>query len=173
MKNKNCNNVEVKEIETSSNEITQWLETILSALIEKEGSWLWDLAKFSKNLTKNKAEQVLTQHNLDSIKQDLQNWWLIDFEPGIRNDKPFWFEVIGNDIEPTLTPNWDCIIPINFWYDSQRRTKLLILHIQDNKWDNIYSIPNWDNEYPIEIWKESWLYCLHQDDRWFHLIIKN
>jgi hypothetical protein len=43
------------------------------------------------------------------------------------------------------------LIPINFWYDSQRRTKLLIIHIEDMDGKNVYSIPDGDNEYPIEI----------------------
>ncbi len=166
-------NREVQGIKTSPDQIVQWLESELSALINDENSWLSDLKSFSKNLTKKKSEKKLTQHNIDLIKQDLQDWWLIDFEPGTRNEKHFWFEVIWNDIEPTITPNWDCLIPINFRYDSQRRTKLLILHVEDKDGQNVYSIPNWDNEYPIEIWKESWLYCLQQDQNGFHVIIKN
>jgi hypothetical protein len=102
----------------------------------------------------------------------LQDGGLIDFEAWERNGIHFWFEVIGNDIEPTLTPNGDCIIPINFWYDSQRRTKLLILHIEDVNWKNVYSIPGGANEYPIEIWKESWVYTLKQDEQGFHLMVK-
>ena len=97
---------------------------------------------------------------------------LIDFEAGNRNGKQFGFEVIGNDIEPTLTPNGDCLIPINFRYNSQRRTKLLIIHIEDVDGKNVYSIPNGANEYPIEIWKESWVYALHQDKNGFHLMVK-
>ena len=97
---------------------------------------------------------------------------MVDFESWSRNWKQFWFEVIWNDIEPTLTPNWDCLIPINFRYDSQRRTKLLVLHIEDKDWENVYSIPDWDNKYFIEIWKESWVYVLDYDKNGFHLIIK-
>ena len=89
-----------------------------------------------------------------------------------RDWKQFGFEVIGNDIEPTLTPNGDCLIPVNFRYDSQRRTKLLILHIEDEDGVNVYSVPNWDNEYKIEIWKENWVYELKQDALGFHLVIK-
>ena len=163
---------EVQGINASQNQILKWLESELSSLINDESSGLSDLASFTKNLTHKKSEKVLTKHNLRLIKEDLQNGWLVDFESGNRNGKQFWFEVIWNDIEPTLTPNWDCLIPINFRYDSQRRTKLLILHIEDVNGENVYSIPDGANEYPIEIWKESWVYALHQDKNGFHLMVK-
>lgn len=163
---------EEKELITSQSVMMQWLESELSALIADENSGLSDLASFSKNLTKNKTEKKLTKHNLRLIKEDLQNWWLVDFEWWTRNERQFWFEVIWNDIEPTLTPNWDCLIPINFRYDSQRRTKILILHIEDNEGENVYSIPDWDNEYTIEIWKENWIYRLIYNETGFHLTLK-
>lgn len=162
---------EEQELMASQN-IMQWLESDLSALISDENSGLSDLASFSRNLTKSKTENKLTSHNLHLIKEDLQNWWLVDFEWWIRNNKPFWFEVIWNDIEPTFTPNWDCLIPINFRYNSQRRTKILILHIEDNGGKNIYTVPDWDNEYEIEIWKENWVYHLIYNENWFHLTLK-
>lgn len=165
-------NKEVQGVNASQNEFIQWLESDLSALIADESSGLWDLKSFTQNLTHKKAEKKLTKHNLHLIKDDLQDGWLVDFESGNRNGKQFWFEVIGNDIEPTLTPNGDCLIPINFRYDSQRRTKLLIIHIEDVDGENVYSIPDGANEYPIEIWKESWVYALHQDEKGFHLMIK-
>ena len=149
----------------------QWLESDLAALIADENSGLADLASFTKNLTHANEEKKLTKHNLNIIKEDLQNWWLVDFEWWVRNWKHFWFEVIGNDIEPTLTPNGDCLIPINFRYDSQRRTKLLVLHIKDVDWENEYSIPMWENKYDIEVWKEAWTYSLSQDQNWFHLLV--
>jgi len=169
---KKTDNKEMQGINVSQNNILQWLESELWALIVDESSGLSDLKSFSKNLSHEKSEKKLTKHNLHIIKEDLQDGWLVDFEWWERNGKHFWFEVIGNDIEPTLTPNGDCIIPINFRYDSQRRTKLLILHIEDVDWENIYSIPDGVNEYPIEIWKESWVYKLHQDETGFHLKIK-
>ena len=165
-------NKEVQGVNASQNNILQWLESDLWLLIADESSGLWDLASFSKNLTHKKAEKKLTKHNLNMIKEDLQDGGLVDFEAGNRNGKQFWFEVIGNDIEPTLTPNGDCLIPINFRYDSQRRTKLLILHIEDVDGKNVYSVPDGANEYPIEIWKESWIYALHQDENGFHLMVK-
>ncbi len=169
---KNTDNKEVKEIKAPQTDILKWLESELWALIVDESSGLSDLKSFSKNLTHNKSEKKLTKHNLRLIKEDLQDGGLIDFEAWERNGIHFWFEVIGNDIEPTLTPTGDCIIPINFRYNSQRRTKLLIIHIEDIDGENVYSIPDGANEYPIEIWKESWVYTLHQDENGFHLMIK-
>ena len=169
---KKTDNKGVQGIQAPQINPLKWLEADLWALIADESSGLSDLKSFSKNLTKNKSEKKLTKHNLNLIKEDLQDGWLVDFEAWERNGKQFWFEVIGNDIEPTLTPNGDCIIPINFRYDSQRRTKLLILHIEDVEGENIYSIPDGANEYPIQIWKESWVYALHQDEKGFHLMIK-
>jgi hypothetical protein len=165
-------NKEVQGIKASQNELLKWLESDLWALIADQSSGLSDLWAFTKNLTHEKSEKKLTKHNLHIIKEDLQDGGLVDFEAWERNGKQFWFEVIGNDIEPTLTPNGDCIIPINFRYDSQRRTKLLILHIEDKDGENVYSIPDGANEYSIEIWKESWVYALHQDENGFHLMVK-
>ncbi len=169
---KNTDNKEVKEIKAPQTDILKWLESELWALIVDESSGLSDLKSFSQNLTHNKSEKKLTKHNLHLIKEDLQDGGLIDFEAWERNGIHFWFEVIGNDIEPTLTPTGDCIIPINFRYNSQRRTKLLIIHIEDIDGENVYSIPDGANEYPIEIWKETRVYALHQDENGFHLMIK-
>ena len=163
---------EVQGIKASQSDLLKWLETDLWALIADESSGLSDLWLFSRNLTHKKSEKKLTKHNLRIVKEDLQDGGLIDFESWERNGKQFWFEVIGNDIQPTLTPNGDCLIPINFRYDSQRRTKLLIIHIEDMDGENVYSIPDGANEYPIGIWKESWMYTLHQDEKGFHLMLK-
>ena len=169
---KKTDNKEVQGIKASQKDLLKWLESDLGVLIDDESNGLSDLKSFSKNLSHKKSEKKLTKHNLRIVKEDLQDGWLVDFESWDRNGKHFGFEVIGNDIEPTLTPNGDCLIPINFWYDSQRRTKLLIIHIEDMDGENVYSIPDGVNEYLIEIWKESWLYALHQDKYGFHLKIK-
>lgn len=169
---KQTDNKEVQGVKASQNVVLKWLESELSALIADQSSGLSDLSSFWQNLTHKKSEKQLTKHNLRLIKEDLQDGGLVDFESGNRDGKQFWFEVIGNDIEPTLTPNGDCLIPINFRYDSQRRTKLLILHVEDVDGKNVYSVPDGANEYPIEIWKESWVYALHQDENGFHLKVK-
>ena len=170
---KKTKNIEVQGIDNvPQDEVLKWLESDLWALISDKSSGLSDLASFSKKKKKKKSEKPLTKHNLRLIKEDLQDGGLVDFEAGNRNGKQFWFEVIGNDIEPTLTPNGDCLIPINFRYDSQRRTKLLILHIEDVDGKNVYSVPDGANEYPIEIWKETRVYALRQDENGFHLVVK-
>jgi len=166
------NKKEVQGINASQKDLLKWLELELWSLIEDETNWLSDLTSFAKNLSHEKSDKKLTKHNLRLIKEDLQDGGLIDMQWWDRNGKAFWFEVIGNDIQPTLTPNGDCLIPVNFRYDSQKRTKLLILHIEDVDWKNVYSIPNGANEYPIEIWRESWLYTLRHDKNGFHLMMK-
>lgn len=158
---------------------TKWKDSILNDLeaslfdlINDESSWLGDLAAFGKNLSKENDETPLTEQNLEQLKRDLKNGWLVDFQGWIINGDRFWFEVIGNDIKPTLTPKWDAIIPINFWYDSQRRTKLLVLHIKDKGGENIYELPGWENLYEIEIKKQVFTYQLIYDNKGFHLILK-
>lgn len=99
----------------------------------------------------------------------MQNGGLIDFEGGRRNDQIFGFEVIGNDIKPTLTPAGDAIIPINFWFNNQRRTKLLVLHIKDDHGKNKYQLPDGENRYDIDISRENFEYQLIHDDEGFHL----
>ncbi|MDR3169081.1 MAG: hypothetical protein LBU27_04935 [Candidatus Peribacteria bacterium] len=144
------------------------LEAELSALIADENSGLGDLAKFNKNLSHDNGNQLSHKH-LNQIKADLQNGGLVDFEGGKRNDQLFGFEVIGNDIKPTLTPYGDAIIPINFWFNNQRRTKLLVLHINDQNGKNEYQLPNGENRYDIEISKEQFKYELTHDVDGFHL----
>lgn len=164
---------EVQENKASQNKnLMKWLESDILDLINDEKNGLSDLKAFSKNLTSKKSNNVLTKHNLDALKADLQDWWLVDFQWWDINGKVFGFEVIGNDIEPVLTPNGDCLIPINFRYDSQRRTKLLVLHIENQDWDNVYTVPDWDNEYKIEIGKETWVYYLQYDNTWFHMLLQ-
>ena len=158
---------EVENLTTSNNHWDE-LEAELSSLIADESSWLSDLAKFSKNLSKNQGNKLSHTH-LKQIKADLQNGGLINFEGGKRDDKVFGFEVIGNDIKPTLTPHGDAIIPINFWFNNQRRTKLLILHIKDVEGVNEYQLPDGENRYDIEISKEMFEYQLIYDEEGFHL----
>jgi hypothetical protein len=171
MTDEEIKNVEVRQPPTSQGNDWEMLEAELSSLIADESSGLADLAKFGKNLSHeaNKELQPLAKHHLKQIKADLQNGGLIDFEGGKRNDQIFGFEVIGNDIKPTLTPHGDIIIPINFRFNNQRRTKLLVLHIKDNNGKNEYQLPNGENRYDIEISKEQFMYELTHDTNGFHL----
>ncbi|MDR2190260.1 MAG: hypothetical protein LBP53_03580 [Candidatus Peribacteria bacterium] len=172
MTDEEIKNVEVRQPPTAQGNDWEILETELSALIADEKSGLADLAKFGKNLSsgkEDKATKPLTKQHLHQIKADLQNGGLIDFEGGKRNEQIFGFEVIGNDIKPTLTPHGDVIIPVNFWFNNQRRTKLLVLHITDNNGTNRYQLPNGANRYEIEISKEQFVYELMHDETGFHL----
>ena len=147
------------------------MEKGLMDLIKDNPDDMGDLLNFSKNLTKDKQEKPLTEQNLQQLKSDLKNGGLIDFQGGEIDGERFWFEVIGNDIKPTLTPQGDAIIPINFRYDGQRRTKLLILHIKDHDGMNIYEIPWWENKYELEIKKKRFIYQLIYDIKGFHMIL--
>ncbi|MDD2537073.1 MAG: hypothetical protein PHU61_01125 [Candidatus Absconditabacteria bacterium] len=165
---------EIKQLEAKQEASGhEWdeLEAELSALIADETSGLGDLAKFSKNLSKKDSAVQLGNIHLEQLKSDLQNGGLVDFEGGERGSKVFGFEVIGDDIHPTLTPNGDAIIPINFWYNNQRRTKLLVLHIKDEGGENKYLLPNGENIYDIEISKEQFNYQLIHDQKGFHLTL--
>lgn len=147
------------------------MEKGLMDLIKDNPDDMGDLLNFSKNLTKDKQEKPLTDQNLQQLKSDLKNGGLIDFQGGEIDGERFWFEVIGNDIKPTLTPQGDAIIPINFRYDGQRRTKLLILHIKDHGGMNIYEIPWWENKYELEIKKKRFIYQLIYDTKGFHMVL--
>lgn len=160
--------LEVERTPTSQRNDRDTLEAELSSLITDENSGLSDLAKFSKNLSHEKGNKLSNKH-LEQIKIDLQNGGLVDFEGGKREEKVFGFEIIGNDIKPTLTPHGDVIIPINFRFNNQRRTKLLVLHIKDKNGENEYQLPDGENNYEIEISKEQFSYQLIYDDNSFHL----
>lgn len=153
------------------NPIWKTLESELSALIADEKSWLWDLAHFGEHLSTSQ-EIERTPHQEERIKSDLQNSRLITFDGGERNQMRFGFEEIGNDIQPTITPNGDVIIPIKFRYNAQSRTKLLILHAKFDQWEIAYELPNEANSYEIEIGKEKFCYELFHDHRGFRLTLK-
>ena len=74
----------------------------------------------------------------------------LSFESGRRDDKDFGFEWVWTDVIPTLSPNWDCIVPVNFWYDWQRRTILLIIEVMPDGEETIYRLPEWDNHYTMK-----------------------
>lgn len=154
------------------NNVLNDLESSLMELINEDESELGDLKAFGKNLTKEHNEKPLTDQNLQKLKADLKNGGLVDFQGGMIEGERFGFEVIGNDIKPTLTPHGDAIIPINFRYDGQRRTKLLILHIKDDHGENLYALPKGENLYEIEIKKHAFKYQLTYDNIGFHLILQ-
>ncbi len=159
-------------VKEGSTTLLNSLESELRDLIKDESIGMEDLASFGKNLTRHTDESPLTEKNLEQLKADLQNGWLVDFEGGMIDNERFGFEVIGNDIKPTITPKGDAIIPINFRYQAQRRTKLLILHIINKNGGNIYELPWGENIYEITIKNQTFTYKLIYDNQGFHLILK-
>ena len=106
---------------------------------------------------------------MERTKKDIQNPDFLSFESGKRDDKDFGFEGLGVDVIPTLTPNGDCIIPVNFWYDGQRRTILLVLNVQSDGEANVYELPEWDNHYKLAINNIEFTYQLIQENKTFKM----
>lgn len=136
------------------------------------GSGLEGLINFESKLTKE--EKKLTPSEVISVlKQtmnDIQNPDFLSFESGERDGKIFGFEGVGTDVIPTVTPNGDCIIPLNFRYDGQRRTILLVLEITfDGK--NHYRLPAGDNFYRLTVGKNNFDYELVQEQEAFRMIV--
>ena len=90
-----------------------------------------------------------------------------------KDEKDFGFEGVGTDVIPTLTPNGDCIIPVNFRYDGQRRTILLILSVNPNGEVNYYRLPEGDNRYTMKINNTEFTYELVEDGQKFRMKIEN
>lgn len=143
---------------------TQNLNQEILNLIQEQGSWtgLEGLLNFQERLSK--AEKKLTPSELTSAlektKTDIQNPDFLSFESGKREEKDFGFEGLGTDVIPTLSPNGDCIIPVNFRYDGQRRTILLILEVSPNGEQNLYRLPEGDNRYTMKINEVEFTYQL-------------
>ena len=76
------------------------------------------------------------------------------------------------DVIPTLSPNWDCIVPVNFWYDGQRRTILLILEVSPDGEETIYRLPEWDNRYTMKINDVVFTYQLVKHGKSFKMKFK-
>ena len=152
---------------TTHNEVgnkTQNLNQEILNLIQEQGSGtgLEGLLSFQEKLSK--TEKKLTPSELSSAlektKTDIQNPDFLSFESGKRAEKDFGFEGLGTDVIPTLSPNGDCIIPVNFRYDGQRRTILLILEVSPNGEQNLYRLPEGDNRYTMKINEIEFTYQL-------------
>jgi hypothetical protein len=79
---------------------------------------------------------------------------------------------LWDDVIPTLSPNGDCIIPVNFWYDSQRRTILLVLEVLPDWEENVYRLPEWDNHYTMKINDVEFTYQLVEHWETFRMEIR-
>lgn len=126
------------------------------------------LSKEEKNLTPSEIILIIQK-----MSNDIQNPDFLSFESGKRDGKDFGFEGIGVDVIPTVTPNGDCIVPVNFWRDSQRRTILLVLEVSFDGENNHYQLPEGDNHYLLHIGHQDFAYQLIQDQGTFKMVIQN
>ena len=155
----------------------QLLNQEILKLIQEQGSGtgLEGLLSFEERL--EKSDKKLTPSELttalEQVKTDIQNPDFLSFESGKRDEKDFGFEGVGTDVIPTLTPNGDCIIPVNFRYDGQRRTILLILSVNPNGEVNYYRLPEGDNRYTMKINNTEFTYELVEDGQKFRMKIEN
>lgn len=144
-----------------------------------QGTWAWagleGLLSFENKLVDKEKKLSPSEITLilNKIKQDIQNPEFLSFESWKKDDKDFWFEGVGTDVIPTLSPNGDCIIPVNFWYDWQRRTILLILEVSPDGEETIYRLPEWDNRYTMKINEVEFTYQLVKEGKCFKMKFKN
>ena len=164
-------------LEVENKIVDQNLNQEILNLIKESGSGtgLEGLLSFEEKLSKQdkKFSPSETAALLERIKTDIQNPDFLSFESGKRDEKDFGFEGVGTDVIPTLTPNGDCIIPVNFRYDGQRRTILLILSVNPNGEVNYYRLPEGDNRYTMKINNTEFTYELVEDGQKFRMKIEN
>jgi len=153
------------------------LDQAIIDLIQETWAWagLEGLLSFENKLSDKKRKLSPSEITLivNKIKQDIQNPEFLSFESWKKDDKDFWFEGVGTDVIPTLSPNGDCIIPVNFWYDWQRRTILLILEVSPDGEETIYRLPEWDNRYTMKINEVEFTYQLVKEGKCFKMKFKN
>ena len=153
------------------------LDQVIMNLIEETWSWAgleW-LLSFEDKLSNKEKKLTPSEISLivNKIKQDIQDPGFLSFESWKKDDKDFWFEGVGTDVIPTLSPNGDCIIPVNFWYDWQRRTILLILEVSPDGEETIYRLPEGDNRYTMKINEVEFTYQLVKEGKCFKMKFKN
>ena len=153
------------------------LDQAIIDLIQETWAWagLEGLLSFENKLADKEKKLSPSEITLvlNKIKQDIQNPEFLSFESWKKDDKDFWFEGVGTDVIPTLSPNGDCIIPVNFWYDWQRRTILLILEVSPDGEETIYRLPEWDNRYTMKINEVEFTYQLVKEGKCFKMKFKN
>lgn len=150
-------------------------QSILALIQQGAGTGLEGLINFESKLTKD--EKKLTPSEIIQILKktmiDIQNPDFLSFESGKRNGMDFGFEGVGTDVIPTVTPNGNCIIPVNFWWNAQRRTILLVLDVNWDDGHNQYSLPEGDNLYFLHIGHEDFAYQLISDSGTFKMVVKD
>jgi hypothetical protein len=153
------------------------LDQAIIDLVQETWAWagLEGLLSFENKLVDKEKKLSPSEITLilNKIKQDIQNPEFLSFESWKKDDKDFWFEGVGTDVIPTLSPNGDCIIPVNFWYDWQRRTILLILEVSPDGEETIYRLPEWDNRYTMKINEVEFTYQLVKEGKCFKMKFKN
>jgi hypothetical protein len=153
------------------------LDQAIIDLIQETWAWagLEGLLSFENKLVDKEKKLSPSEITLilNKIKQDIQNPEFLSFESWKKDDKDFWFEGVGTDVIQTLSPNGDCIIPVNFWYDWQRRTILLILEVSPDGEETIYRLPEWDNRYTMKINEVEFTYQLVKEGKCFKMKFKN
>lgn len=164
------------EVLGNKNPISTLDQSILNLIQDGgAGTGLEGLINFESKLTKE--EKKLTPSEiiliLKKMTNDIQNPDFLSFESGKRDGKDFGFEGIGVDVIPTVTPNGDCIVPVNFWRDSQRRTILLVLEVSSDGENNHYALPEGDNHYFLHIGHEDFAYQLIDEEGTFKMVIQN
>lgn len=137
-----------------------WAGTGLEGLLHFQDK----LTKSTKNLTPSQTQSLIHQ-----VQTDIQNPDFLSFQSWTRDEKVFGFEGVGTDVIPTLTPNGDCIIPVNFWRDGQRRTLLLIIHVKFDSSVPIYHLPEWENRYILHINNQQFTYQLLKTEKGFNM----
>jgi hypothetical protein len=153
------------------------LDQAILGLIHETWAWAWleGLLSFENKLSKSERQLTPSEISLiiNKVKQDIQNPEFLSFESWRKDDKDFWFEWVGTDVIPTLSPNWDCIVPVNFWYDWQRRTILLIIEVSPDGEETVYRLPEWDNHYSMKINDVEFTYQLVKEGKCFKMKFKN
>ena len=151
---------------------TKVLDQSILNLIQESGAGtgLEGLINFESKLSKEEKNLISI---LKKMMIDIQNPDFLSFESGKRGGMDFGFEGIGVDVIPTVTPNGDCIVPVNFWRDSQRRTILLVLEVSSDGENNHYALPDGDNNYFLHIGHETFAYQLITEGDSFKMIIQN
>ncbi|MDO4714216.1 MAG: hypothetical protein Q4B28_06325 [bacterium] len=148
---------------------------ILQLMQESQsGSGLEGLLSFEEKLSKKERKLTPSQVHtaLEQVKTDIQNPEFLSFESGTRDGKVFGFEGLGIDVIPTLTPNGDCIVPVNFWYDGQRRTILLVFMVDFQEEGIQYLLPEGENFYCMTVGKQRFEYELLRKQESFKMLLK-
>ena len=152
------------------------LDQSIINLIQETWAWagLEGLLNFEERLSKTERQLTPSEISviINKVKEDIQNPEFLSFESWKKDDKDFGFEWVWTDVIPTLSPNWDCIVPVNFWYDGQRRTILLIIEVSPDGEETVYRLPEGDNRYTMRINDVVFTYELVKHGKSFKMKLK-